>query len=100
MLSPAQMLPKNGSQPQPHLGIGGDTQHSRIIQAVEIVAGLARPAKGLLVGYFLALKAQLRHNSAQKTAWGRSAPQNLDKFGVIEAKAGKLLDLLHVGEFF
>ena len=93
----AERADKRGD-PQPRLRIGGKAQHGRVVQPVEIVAGLAGPALRLLIGDLLAAVAQLRHDPPQKRRRVIQPAQHFDKIPVIQARTGKMLDLLHIGQ--
>ena len=96
---PGAEASEDGSQAQPRLGVGGDAEHGRVVELVEIVVGPFPPgASLLLIGDLLALVAQLRHNPPQEGRGVVQPAKDLDELPVIEPGSGEMLDLLHIRE--
>lgn len=88
-----------GCKAKPHFRVGSDGQHGRIVQAVEVVFRLARPAFFLAIGDFDPVEAApvLRHDSPQKGAGIVQFPEEQDEASVIEAESREVFDEFRLG---
>lgn len=88
-----------GGKAKPHFRVGSDGQHGRIVQAVEVVFRLARPAFFLAIGDFDPVEAAsvLRHDSPQKRAGIVQFPEEQDEASVIEAESREVFDEFRLG---